>query len=42
MCIRDRIKSELGVRLLYPSYREGLRALLAEERQRSDEAARTR
>src|SRR5690606_38786808 len=37
-----RIKSELGVRLLYPSYREGLRALLAEERQRSDQAARTR
>lgn len=26
----DRIKQELGVRLLYPSYREGLRALLAE------------
>lgn len=26
-----RIKEELGVRLLYPSYRDGLRALLAEE-----------
>lgn len=26
-----RIKDELGVRLLYPSYRDGLRALLAEE-----------
>ena len=27
----DRIKDELGVTLLYPSYRNGLRALLAEE-----------
>ena len=27
----DRIKSELGVSLLYPSYREGLSALLAKE-----------
>ena len=27
----DRIKSELGVTLLYPSYRDGLRALLAAE-----------
>ena len=27
----DRIKSELGVRLLYPTYREGLAALLAED-----------
>lgn len=27
----DRIKSELGVELLYPSYREGLAALLASE-----------
>lgn len=27
----DRIKGELGVRLLYPSYRDGLRALLASE-----------
>ncbi|MFC2969397.1 SDR family oxidoreductase [Acidimangrovimonas pyrenivorans] len=27
----DRIKDELGIRLLYPSYREGLAALLAEE-----------
>jgi nucleoside-diphosphate-sugar epimerase len=27
----DRIKSELGVRLAYPTYREGLRALLAAE-----------
>ncbi len=25
----DRIKTELGVRLLYPTYREGLRALAA-------------
>ena len=24
----DRIKTELGVRLAYPTYREGLRALL--------------
>ncbi len=28
----DRIKSELGVHLRYPTYREGLAALLAEER----------
>ncbi len=28
----DRIKRELGIRLLYPTYREGLRALLEEER----------
>ncbi|MGR3321904.1 MAG: SDR family oxidoreductase [Pseudooceanicola sp.] len=28
----DRIKEELGVRLLYPSYREGLKALLAAEK----------
>jgi hypothetical protein len=28
----DRIKRELGVRLRYPSYREGLRALMAQER----------
>lgn len=28
----DRIKTELGVRLLYPTYHEGLQALLAEER----------
>jgi nucleoside-diphosphate-sugar epimerase len=27
----DRIKAELGVRLLYPTYREGLAALLAQE-----------
>lgn len=27
----DRIKAELGVRLLYPTYHDGLRALLAEE-----------
>jgi hypothetical protein len=27
-----RIKGELGVTLLYPSYREGLRAILAAER----------
>ncbi|MDQ2090420.1 SDR family oxidoreductase [Marimonas arenosa] len=27
----DRITDELGVKLLYPSYRDGLRALLAEE-----------
>jgi nucleoside-diphosphate-sugar epimerase len=27
----DRIKTELGVRLLYPTYQEGLSALLAEE-----------
>ncbi len=27
----DRIKEELGIRLLYPSYREGLTALLAQE-----------
>ncbi|MBV7410900.1 SDR family oxidoreductase [Maritimibacter sp. DP1N21-5] len=27
----DRIKDELGVRLLYPTYREGLAALLADE-----------
>ena len=27
----DRIKSELGVRLAYPTYREGLAALLAAE-----------
>jgi nucleoside-diphosphate-sugar epimerase len=27
----DRIKADLGVRLLYPDYRSGLRALLAEE-----------
>jgi hypothetical protein len=25
----DRIKKELGVRLIYPSYKEGLKALLA-------------
>jgi len=31
-----RIKAELGVRLRYPSYREGLRAILEEERARSD------
>jgi len=28
-----RIKGRLGIRLLHPSYREGLRAILAEERQ---------
>ncbi len=28
----DRIKSELGVELLYPDYRSGLRALLAQEK----------
>ena len=28
----DRIKRELGVRLAYPSYRDGLKALLAEEK----------
>jgi len=28
----DRIKTELGVRLLYPSFREGLRGILEEER----------
>lgn len=28
----DRIKAELGVRLIYPTYREGLAALLAAER----------
>ena len=28
----DRIKTDLGVRLIYPSYREGLRALLDAER----------
>ena len=27
--VNDRIKQELGVKLAYPSYREGLRALLA-------------
>jgi len=27
----DRIKSELGVKLIHPDYRHGLRALLAEE-----------
>ena len=27
----DRIKDELGVRLLYPTYREGLRAVLEAE-----------
>ncbi|MCZ6764163.1 MAG: SDR family NAD(P)-dependent oxidoreductase, partial [Alphaproteobacteria bacterium] len=27
----QRIKSELGVELAYPTYREGLAALLAEE-----------
>ena len=27
----DRIKDELGVRLRYPTYREGLAALLADE-----------
>ena len=27
----DRIKTELGVTLLYPDYRHGLRALIAEE-----------
>jgi len=27
----DRIKDELGVRLLYPSYRDGLAALLAQD-----------
>ena len=31
----DRIKTELGVGLIYPTYREGLRALLAEENARS-------
>jgi len=31
-----RIKAELGVRLRYPSYREGLRAILDEERARSE------
>ena len=31
----DRIKSELGVRLEYPDYRAGLRALLAAEMGRS-------
>ena len=29
--LNDRIKDELGVRLLYPDYRAGLRALLAAE-----------
>jgi hypothetical protein len=28
----DRIAERLGVRLLHPTYREGLRAILAEER----------
>jgi hypothetical protein len=28
----DRIKERLGVRLRYPTYREGLRAILDEER----------
>jgi nucleoside-diphosphate-sugar epimerase len=28
----DRIKRELGVKLRYPNYREGLRALMAQER----------
>ncbi|MCP3976151.1 MAG: NAD(P)-dependent oxidoreductase, partial [bacterium] len=28
----ERIKKELGVRLLYPTYKEGLRALLEAER----------
>jgi hypothetical protein len=27
----DRIKDELGVELLYPDYRSGLKALLAQE-----------
>jgi len=27
----DRIKDELGVKLLYPSYQEGLQAVLAAE-----------
>ena len=27
----DKLKRELGVTLLYPTYREGLRALFAEE-----------
>ena len=27
----DRIKRDLGVRLRYPTYREGLRAILAAE-----------
>jgi hypothetical protein len=27
----DRIKRELGVKLRYPNYREGLRALMAQE-----------
>jgi len=32
-CVRnDKLKRELGVTLLYPTYREGLRALFAEER----------
>jgi nucleoside-diphosphate-sugar epimerase len=31
----DRIRKELGVDLLYPTYREGLRALLAEEEKAS-------
>ena len=37
-----RIKRELGVRLLYPSYREGLRAILAKETQAAADVATTR
>jgi nucleoside-diphosphate-sugar epimerase len=34
----DRIKDELGVRLLYPTYREGFRAVLAAEESPREEA----
>jgi nucleoside-diphosphate-sugar epimerase len=34
----DRMKARLGLRLLYPTYREGLAALLAAERRESDGA----
>ena len=37
-----RIRRELGVRLLYPSYREGLRAILAKETQAAADGATTR
>ncbi|MCG6904234.1 MAG: SDR family NAD(P)-dependent oxidoreductase, partial [Rhodobacter sp.] len=34
----DRIKSELGVRLIYPDYQTGLQALLNAERASADKA----
>jgi nucleoside-diphosphate-sugar epimerase len=37
----DRLKRELGVRLMYPTYREGLRALLAAGERPPDELFRT-